>query len=72
MKIFLEVSASAMVKLKAGNKSNVNYNLAKGVGTNRLDESESIFQRARVPMGLVEYTTNFFVADDLNSVCCIS
>ena len=29
MKIFLEVSASAMVKLKAGNKSNVNYNLAK-------------------------------------------
>ena len=43
MKIFLEVSASAMVKLKAGNKSNVNYNLAKGVGTNRLDESESRF-----------------------------
>ena len=59
VKIFLEVSASAMVKLKAGNKSNVVYNLAKGVGTNRLDEFESRFPVARVPMGLVEYTTNF-------------
>ena len=51
MKIFLEVSASAMVNLKAGNKSNVNYNLAKGVGTNRLDESESIFTEGKGTYG---------------------
>ena len=69
---FLEVSASAMVKLKAGNKSNVVNNLSKGVGTNRSDESESRFPVARMPMGLVEYTTNFFVADDLNSVCFLT
>ena len=40
MKIFRSVS-SAMVKLKARNSSNVIYNLAKGVGTNRSDESEN-------------------------------
>ncbi len=68
---FLELSASAMSKLKAGNRSNVLYNLAKGVGTNRMDESESRFPVTRMPMGLVEYTTNFFVADDLNAVCLV-
>ncbi len=68
---FLELSASAMSKLKAGNRSNVLYNLAKGVGTNRMDESESIFPVTRMPMGLVEYTTNFFVAYDLNVVCLV-
>ncbi len=60
-----------MSKLKAGNRSNVLYNLAKGVGTNRMDESESIFPVTRMPMGLVEYTTNFFVAYDLNVVCLV-
>ncbi len=54
-----------------GNRSNVLYNLAKGVGTNRMDESESRFPVTWMPMGLVEYTTNFFVADDLNAVCLV-
>ena len=40
---FLEVASSAMVRLKAGNRSNVVYNLAKGIGTSRKDEAESRF-----------------------------
>ena len=57
-----------MVRLKAGNRSNVVYNLAKGIGTSRKDEVESRFPVGIMPMGLVEYTANFFVAEDSNSV----
>ena len=56
---FLEMSASAMVKLKAGNRSNVVYNLAKGVGTNHSDESESRFPVARMSMGTCEVHHQF-------------
>ena len=65
---FLEVASSAMARLKAGNRSNVVYNLAKGIGTSRKDEAESQFPVGKMPMGLVEYTANFFVAEDSNSV----
>ena len=62
---FLEVASSAMVRLS---RSNVVYNLAKGIGTSRKDEAESRFPVGIMPMGLVEYTANFFVAEDSNSV----
>ena len=65
---FIEVASSAMVRLKAGNRSNVVYNLAKGIDTSRKDEAESRFPVGIMPMGLVEYTANFFVAEDSNSV----
>lgn len=65
---FLELAASAMARLKSCQRSNVIYNLAKGVGTERPDETDSRFPVLRMPMGLVEYVTNFFVAEDLNSV----
>ncbi len=67
---FLELSASAMSKLKAGNRSNVLYNLAKGVGTNRMDESESRFPVTRMPMGLVEYTIFFKQETAYNNLGC--
>jgi len=47
-------------------RSNVLYNLAKGVGTLRGDSSDSRFP---MPMGLVEYAANFFVSDNLQKVC---
>ena len=65
---FLEVSSSAMVRLKVGGRSNVVYNLAKGIGTSRKDEAESRFPVNRMPMGLVEYRTNFFIAENINMV----
>ena len=65
---FLEVASSAMVRLKAGNRSTVVYYLAKGIGTSRKDEAESRFPVGIMPMGLVEYTANFFVTEYSNSV----
>lgn len=65
---FLEVVAKAMVKLKQAKRSNVVYNLAKGVGTERKDLTESRFPVSRMSMGLVEYVTNFFIVEDINTV----
>lgn len=67
-KNFLLFASSAMVQLAKKHRSNVLYNLAKGIGTMREDQSDSRFPTQRMPMGLVEYTTNFFVANDLNQV----
>ena len=58
---FLEVAAYAMVTLKQAQRSNVVYNLAKGVGTQRQDHIDSRFPVSRMPMGLVEYITNFLL-----------
>ena len=65
---FLTLSAKAMAQLKHNERSNVLYNLAKGLGTPRLDGSDSRFPAKRMPMGLVEYATNFFVADKMQQV----
>ena len=65
---FLQLSAAAMTRLQNYGRSNVMYNLAKGVGTERPDQSDSCFPVRRMPMGLVEYVTNFFSATDINSV----
>ncbi len=54
-----------MTRLKNHGRSNVVYNLAKGVGT---EQSDSCFPVCRMPMGLVEYVTNFFSATNINSV----
>jgi len=65
-KDFLSYAAKAMVQLKDGN---VLYKLAKGIGTLREDGQDSRFPIKRMPMGLVEYITDFFAADNLQSVC---
>ena len=65
---FLKLSVSAMTRLKNCHRSNVLYNLAKGVGTERPDQSDSCFPVLRMPMGLVEYITNFFACRDINLV----
>ena len=61
-------ASSAMLRLAEKHRSNILYNLAKGISTMREDGSDSRFPTQRMPMGLVEYTASFFVADDLNQV----
>ena len=52
-----------MERLKLCSRSNVIYNLTKGLGMMRNDQSDSWFPAKRIPMGLIEYTCNFFVSD---------
>ncbi|XP_065891566.1 uncharacterized protein [Dysidea avara] len=59
-----------MVQLKANGRGNVLYNLAKGIGTLREDGQESRFPIKRMPMGLIEYSADFFAADNLQSISC--
>ena len=68
---FLSYTAEAMVKLKSSERTNVLYNLTKGIGTPRADNSSSRFPTDRIPMGLVEYTASFYASDDLEKVFCI-
>lgn len=59
-KDFLCLATSAMVQLSKGGRTNVLYNLAKGIGTMRPDKKDSQFPVMQMPMGLVEYTAQFF------------
>ena len=74
---FLCLAASAMVQLSNGGRTNILYNLAKGMGTLRPGNDESRFPINKIPMGLVEYTALFFAFDNLQQVkqmkaaCCL-
>ena len=65
---FLHLAASAMLQLANNGRTNVLYNLAKGIGTLRQDEEDTRFPVKRMPMGLVEYTAQFFASDNLQQV----
>ncbi len=65
---FLSLAAKAMAQLKRSERSNVLYNLAKGIGTPRDDGSDSRLPTRRMPMGLVEHIVNFFVAEAMRKV----
>jgi hypothetical protein len=62
---FLSIATSAMVRLSKCQRSNVVYNLANKI---RTDGSDSCFPVLWMPMGLVEYLTNFYTSDNLNMV----
>ena len=64
-KDFLCLAASAMSQLSIGSRTNVLYNLAKGMRTLRPGSKDSRFPINRMPMGLVEYTAQFFAFDNL-------
>ncbi len=51
---FLSLTAKAMAQLKRSERSNVLYNLAKGIGTPRDDGSDSRLPTRHMPMGLVD------------------
>ena len=65
---FLIHAKNAMLQLRRHGRSNVLYNLAKGIGTMREDNSDSKFPTKCMPMGLVEYAANFFSCDNLQQV----
>ncbi|XP_065900800.1 uncharacterized protein [Dysidea avara] len=67
---FLIHAKNAMLQLRRHGRSNVLYNLAKGIGTMREDNSDSKFPTKCMPMGLVEYAANFFSCDNLQQVSC--
>ena len=62
---FLCHAAAAMINLHKGGRSNILYNLAKGVGTLRQDKSDTRFPIKHMPMGLIEYAIQFFAVDNL-------
>lgn len=65
---FISLSVIAIQHLKACERSNVVYGVAKGIGTMRQDNSDSLIPARRMPMGLLEYLTNFFVSSHLSQV----
>ena len=67
-KDFLCLAASAMSQLSIGGRTNVLYNLAKGMGTLRSDSKDSRFPINQMPMGLIEYAAQFFAFDNLQQV----
>ena len=65
LRIFLCLAASAMSQLSIGGRTNVLYNLAKGIRALRPGSKDSRFPINQMPMGLVEYTAQFFAMDNL-------
>ena len=51
-----------MKRLSDVGKSNIIYGLCKGLGTMRLDGSDSLFPTTRMPMGLLHYMVEFFIS----------
>ena len=60
---FLLYAAKAMVQLKANGRGNVLYKLAKVTGTLREDGQGSRFPIKQMPLGLTEYSADFFAAN---------
>ena len=65
---FLCMAAKGMHYLKVVNQSNVIYLLARGLGTMRVDGMDALIPAKRMPMGLIEYTFNFFTGNAVNKV----
>ena len=66
---FLSYTAKAMSQLRHNQRTNVMYNLAKGLGTQRADGSDSRFPMKCMPLGLIEYAADFFANDNVQQVC---
>ena len=68
VKNFLELACKGMEHLRQSKRSNVIYNLVRGLGTMRNDGSDSLLPTKRMPMGLLEHVINFFVASSIQKV----
>ena len=68
VKNFLELACKGMERLRQSKCSNVIYNLVCGLGTMRNDGSDSLLSTKRMPMGLLEHVTHFFVASSVQKV----
>ena len=65
---FLQLAFSAACHLHDSGRSDVIYLIAKGLGTMRLDKSDSLFPARRMPTGLIEYAANFFSVNSIQQV----
>lgn len=65
---YLLYSAKAMKHLSESGRSNVLYKLAKGIGTIRKDGSDSCLPCKRMPMGMLEYCSDFFSCENIQQV----
>lgn len=61
---FLMLASKAMLQLTKAKRSNVVYNLVRGLGILRTDGGDSRFPTKCMPMGLIEHVTNFFVTGE--------
>ena len=62
---FLSYTSKAMMNLKSSRHTNVLYNLAKGIGSLRVDGTTFEISDWWV---LIEYIANFYVCNDVNQV----
>ena len=60
---YLQLSLNALKHLENVGCCNVLFELAKGLGTMRLDGYDSLFPISRMPMGLLHYMVCFFTND---------
>ena len=65
---YLQLSLNAMKHLENVGHCNVLFELAKGLGTMRLDGHDSLFPTSRMPMGLLHYMVYFFTNDSGRNV----
>ena len=68
---FLELSIAACNHLKRCGRANVLYNIAKGLAqmwSDGSDGSDSLLPASRMPMGLLEHISNFFISESLQKV----
>ena len=65
---FLELTMNGSRHHRKCSRSNVICGLARGVGCMRNDGSDSRLPAKRTPMGMLEYTINFFNADHITKV----
>ena len=57
---YLPLSVCAIKNLRTRGKLNVLYELARGFGTMRSDQSDTCFPMTRMPFGMLEYMATFF------------
>ena len=65
---FPSLSIHVMDWLQKNNKTNILYNLAYGLATQRPNGSDSRLPVKRMPFGLLEYNINFFAANTVEAV----
>ena len=57
---YLRLSLCALKNFEAHGKLNIVYELAKGLGTMRPNQSDTCFPMTRMPFGMMDYMAAFF------------
>ena len=68
---FLHLTCEALKNLKRNGRSNLVYALVQGLGTLRVDGSDTLLPQKRMPIGMIEYVLNFFTASSIQKVCLL-